>query len=388
MRYRSLHLLRSVKFLLLLWLGTAGIVAQARHVIYVANSDSHSISVFGFDLEANHLTLQQTVPVGGAVMPMALSSGELSPGELSLELPPGKSPGDKPLLYAATRSQPYQLLTFSIDPATGHLSERAAVPLTQNMANIALDASGRFLFAVSYSGNSLHLHPLNKQGVPLAESSVIPLGLHPHQVTADPANQFIYVSLLGSDRVDYFRLNKNASSVKTLEPAQTPALHTAPGSGPRHFVFSTTGEFLYLLNELAGSLQVYKRNARSGKASLLQSHLLTSATKKAWAADIHLTAGGRFIYATERSTSQLVGFSVDHRSGRLTPVGSWSTEQQPRAFSISPDGKWLAVVGQLSQRMSIYAIDQNSGQLRLLGAHSTGKNPAWVEIVELPKPAP
>lgn len=379
MRHRSLHLLRSVKFLLLLWLGTAGIVAQARNVIYVANSDSHSISVFGFDLESNHLTLQQTVPVGGAVMPMALSSGELSSG---------KSPGDKPLLYAATRSPPYQLLTFSIDPATGYLSERAVVPLTQNMANIALDASGRFLFAVSYSGNSLHLHPLNKQGVPLAESSVIPLGLHPHQVTADPANQFIYVSLLGSDRVDYFRLNKNASSVKTLEPAQTPALHTASGSGPRHFVFSATGEFLYLLNELAGSLQVYKRNARSGKASLLQSHLLTSATKKAWAADIHLTAGGRFIYATERSTSQLVGFSVDHRSGRLTPVGSWTTEQQPRAFSISPDGKWLAVVGQLSQRMSIYAIDQNSGQLRLLGAHSTGKNPAWVEIVELPKPAP
>ncbi len=382
MRYR-LRLLISVKFLLLLWLGTAGIFAQARSVIYVANSDSHSISVFDFDVETNRLTLQQTVPVGGAVMPMALSSGKLSSGNLHC----GKSPYDKRLLYVATRSQPYQLLAFLIDPATGYLHQRAVVPLTENMANISLDARGRFLFAVSYSGNSLNLYALNKYGVPLAESSVIELGLHPHQVTADPANQFLYVSLLGSDRVDYFRLNKKASTIKTLEPAQTPALHTTPGSGPRHFVFSASGEFLYLLSELTGSLDVYKRNARSGKANLLQSHLLTTA-KKAWAADIHLTASGRFIYATERSSSQLVGFSVDQYSGRLTPIGSWTTEQQPRAFNISPDGKWLAVVGQLSQRMSIYAIDQRSGQLRLLGAHSTGKNPAWVEIVDLPKPSP
>ena len=62
MRHRSLHLLRSVKFLLLLWLGTAGIVAQARNVIYVANSDSHAISVFGFDLEFNSAGFRETSP--------------------------------------------------------------------------------------------------------------------------------------------------------------------------------------------------------------------------------------------------------------------------------------------------------------------------------------
>jgi len=41
-------------------------------------------------------------------------------------------------------------------------------------------------------------------------------------------------------------------------------------------------------------------------------------------------------------------------------------------------------VGQLSHALSSYRIDARSGQLIKLKEYPMGKNPNWVEIVELP----
>ena len=41
-------------------------------------------------------------------------------------------------------------------------------------------------------------------------------------------------------------------------------------------------------------------------------------------------------------------------------------------------------VGQLSHAMSSYRIDGESGKLNKLKDYPMGKNPNWIEIVELP----
>ena len=62
-----------------------------------------------------------------------------------------------------------------------------------------------------------------------------------------------------------------------------------------------------------------------------------------------------------------------------------ATEAEPRGFAISPDGRFLVAVGQASHRLSRYAIDAASGKLELLASQPVGRNPNWVEIVELPR---
>lgn len=359
----ALHLHGLIKSLLLLWLSTAGFFCYAASVVYVANTDSHTISVFVLNETSGQLNLQQTLAVDGAVMPLALSP-------------------DRQLLYAAIRSTPYQLIVLGIDGVCGELSLRAKLPVADSMANISVDPAGRYLFAVSYAGNTLSSYPLNAQGIPSSPVQVLPTGNHPHQITIDPQHQFVYVSLLGEDRMDYFRVNHTLKSAP-LVPMNTPALHTASGAGPRHFVFSAQGLFLYLVNELNGTVQVYQRNANKGTATLLESHVLAEGVKP-WAADIHLTPNGNFLYASERTGSTISGFKVNRNTGRLSPISRWATEQQPRAFRITPDGRFLLVVGQLSQRMSVYAINPRSGELQLASTHQTGKNPAWIEVVNLP----
>ena len=102
---------------------------------------------------------------------------------------------------------------------------------------------------------------------------------------------------------------------------------------------------------------------------------------KRWAAGIHLTPDGKFLYASERTTSTLAAFKVDPKTGMLTPIDSFPTEKQPRGFNIDPTSRYLLSAGQLSNSMTAYAIDRATGKLTKLKEYPVGKNPNWVEIV-------
>jgi len=53
-------------------------------------------------------------------------------------------------------------------------------------------------------------------------------------------------------------------------------------------------------------------------------------------------------------------------------------------LNIDSSGRYLLAVGQLSHGMSSYAIDPATGKLTKLKEYPMGKNPNWVEIVDLP----
>ena len=77
-----------------------------------------------------------------------------------------------------------------------------------------------------------------------------------------------------------------------------------------------------------------------GKAVQVVNAMPPNAQLKPWAADIHLTPNGKFLYASERTTSTLSVFKVDAATGLLTQIDTVPTEQQPRAFEIDPTGKY------------------------------------------------
>jgi 6-phosphogluconolactonase len=353
------------KLLLSLVLGVMGAFCFAGTVVYVSNADSQDISVFRLNESAGHGTLLQTIAVGGAVMPMALSP-------------------DKTLLYAAVRSTPYRVVVFSIDQLTGALTQRGSAKLSDSMANISIDPDGRYLLAASYGGNKISVGLLDERGIPTSTAQVLATGINPHQITADPENKFVYVSLLGDDQLAYYAFNKTVGALKLMAK---PALTLPAGSGPRYFVFAPRSPFLYVLNELSGNVNVFQRDMDTGKAVLLETHSLlpAGAALKPWAADIHLTPDGQFLYASERSSNTLSGFKVNKQNGRLSLIKHWTTESQPRAFNISPNGRFLVVVGQTSNQMTVYLINPVTGELKPVDRKSVGMNPGWVEVISLPE---
>jgi 6-phosphogluconolactonase len=100
-----------------------------------------------------------------------------------------------------------------------------------------------------------------------------------------------------------------------------------------------------------------------------------------WAADVHMTPNGKFMYISERTSSSIGAFAVDGATGKLTYLSSTPTEKQPRGFAIDPKGRYLVATGEKSDTISVYAIDGSSGALTPIAKTPTGKGANWVEIV-------
>ena len=97
-----------------------------------------------------------------------------------------------------------------------------------------------------------------------------------------------------------------------------------------------------------------------------------------------MTPDGRFLYASERQTSTLIGFRIDTTNGFLAPIGRWTTETTPRGFAIDPRGRFLLAAGLDSNWLSVHAIDPEDGSLTPRGRYPVGAMPNWVEIIDLP----
>jgi 6-phosphogluconolactonase len=169
-----------------------------------------------------------------------------------------------------------------------------------------------------------------------------------------------------------------------IAPNSPAEIGTAPGAGPRHFVFHPNRRWLYLLNELDATVNAYAFDGASGLLSPLQTitAMPPDSQAKPSAADIHVTPDGKFLYASERSTSTLAAFRIDAQTGRLSPLGSTPTETQPRGFAIDPRSVFLLAVGQQSHHLTVYAIDRETGRLDERARYPMGQNPNWVEIVD------
>jgi 6-phosphogluconolactonase len=337
--------------------------ATSNAVAYVSNADSQDIRVLRLDRDKGAVQALQTVDTGGMVMPLALSP-------------------DKRFLYAALRSEPFSVATFAIDPRSGALTRVGTAPLPDSMANIMTDRTGRWLFAASYGGNKVSVSPIGADGIAGAAVSVLPTGKNAHAAIIDAANKNLLVTNLGSDQVLQFGFDAATGKLTPNTPA---AFATRAGAGPRHLVFHPDGKHAYLLYELDASLDLLAYDAQHGtlKAVKTWSTLPAGFTGKPWAADLHLTPDGKFLYTSERNSNTIAMWKVDAASGEVTLIGHQPTEKQPRGFQVDSTGQWLLAVGQASNGLTAYRIDPVSGKLTAAASLPMGKNPNWVEIVDV-----
>lgn len=338
-------------------------------ITYVGNADSQDISVVRI-LADGTLELVETARVPG-------------PSVAGPSLPLAISP-DRRRLVAGIRSEPYAAVSFDIDPHTGRLTHAGSGPLFDSMAYLSMDRTGQYLFGASYGGSRVTVNRIGSDGIVAPAQQVIATEPKAHAIIVDPTNRYVLHTSLGSDLIHQQRFDAISGRLTANSPytAAIPA-----GSGPRHLVFSPDARFVYVLGELDAAVHVLPWNAASGTlGATIQSvaALPEGFVDKPWAADIHVTPDGRFLYATERTGNSIAAFRVDADTGRLALAGITATETQPRGFAIDPSGRYLLAVGQLSDRMSSYAIDQAAGTLARVAELPVGRNPNWVEIVALP----
>ena len=361
----------------------AGMPAKAGTFVYVSNAADGDIGTYRMQ-PGGTLHPGARVKAAGVVGPMAVSP-------------------DRRFLYAAVRSQPFSVHAYAIDPGTGALAPLAVSPLADSFPYISLDKTGRYLFGASYHAHLVSVNAVGADGrVAARPLQLIPVGRNPHSIRTDESNRYVYVPTLGSDQMFQFAFEAKSGRLSSNTPA---VAQMQAGTGPRHFVTSADNRYLYALSELLGTVTTFALDAETGLLTEIGSasglppdaqlvpgtpRVAVGATSAGpsrnrdhdvWAADIHLTPDGKFLYVSERTGSTLGAFSVNAQTGKLTYLASTPVETQPRGFAIVPNGKFLVVCGEKSDTISVYAIDQARGALALLQKYPGGKGANWVEIV-------
>src|SRR5271165_1511705 len=220
---------------------------------------------------------------------------------------------------------------FAIDRETAKLtplqqvSSAGAAP-----AHISLDQTGHYVLVANYDSGNIAVFPVEKDGrlgsrtafVQHAGSSVNKdrqAGPHAHEIQTSNDNQFVLTADLGLDELLVYRFDPKTGSLTPNSPAFA---KVSPGSGPRHFSIAPSGKFVYLVNEMASTVDVFAFKADSGRLQELQtiSTLPASFKGENTTAEIELDAKARFLYVSNRGDDSIAVFAVDPHSGKISWV--------------------------------------------------------------------
>lgn len=138
--------------------------------------------------------------------------------------------------------------------------------------------------------------------------------------------------------------------------------HLRKGCGPRCGVFNARGTVFYLLTEKSCEIMVMGYDAKSGKLELRQT-VVMSADSFAAAADIHLSADGKWLYASMRRVDDGIFIYKVAGDGSIELAGHQPTGLHPRNFVITSCGRWLLVACRDSNVIEFYRRDAATGML-------------------------
>lgn len=368
-RFGRGSVLQRLLFCLLLVLAFAltALAADSKYLVFVGTytgKGSQGIYSYRFD------------PATGSLTTLGLAAETQNPSFLAAD-PQGR------FLYAVNEVNEFNgkptggVSSYEIDATSGKLKLLNQVSsMGPGPAHISLDQTGRFVLIANYDGGSVAAFPVlkdGKLGPPTAfqqqagssANKERQEGPHAHAIVASHDNRHVLAADLGADKVFIYRFDAEKGSLSTNDPA---FVETKPGSGPRHLAFGSSGGFLYLANELTGTLTVYEYNPRLGTLTPNQT---VSALPKDFhgdntEAEIAIDPRGKFLYVSNRgdATNNITVFSINAADGTLKFVQRVpSGGKLPRNFVIDPTGQWLLAANQDSNNIQIFRVDNSTGRL-------------------------
>ncbi|MBC7904226.1 MAG: lactonase family protein [Gemmatimonadaceae bacterium] len=302
---------------------------------------------------------------------------------------------DKKYVFAVNElggpKKPGEIAAYSFDKSLGKLSFISSQPSGgDHPCYVNIDKTGKWVIAGNYSGGSFSVLPFSDGilGKPVQTIQHTGSGpdasrqekAHVHSTVFSPDEKYLFVPDLGIDKVMTYSFDSQSGTVK---PAAEPFTPTAPGAGPRHFDFHPNGKFAYLVNEMKGMVSAYKYSA--GTLRLLQTIGMLPKDFKGeiGSADIHVSPDGKFLYASNRGTSNTIVIYRIAKDGRLTLAGHESTKgKTPRNFNFDPTGKFLLVANQNSDDIVIFKRDLKTGLLADTGNRINVGKPVCIKWID------
>ncbi len=249
-------------------------------------------------------------------------------------------------------------------------------------AYLELHPSGRAAYIANDAGGSISTFDIHADGTlagPVSHFQYQGHGpnikrqeaAHAHSALLSPDARFLLVNDLGLDQIHIYRVDPKRPSM--LTPNTSDAWHARPGVGPRHLAFTPDGCTALNVNEIDSSIDVLAWNASDGVLTTVGqpvSTLLDGFKGENTAAEILVSADGRFVYASNRGEDSVVVFAIHpsknkgDNSPALTFVQRISCGgKTPRHITLSPDGRSLLAANQGSASIVVFSRDSSTGRL-------------------------
>jgi len=323
----------------------------------------------------------------GKLTPMGLAGESANPSFVAID-------ASGRYLYAVNELSSFDgkkggaVSAFAINRRTGKLKFLNQVA-SHGMAPcfVAVDKTGHYVMVANYSSGTVAVFKVNKNGslgettadVQQTGSSVDPKRQtrpYAHMINVSPDNRFALSCDLGTDQVLVYHFDAKNGTLTADDP---PYSKVNPGSGPRHFVFSPNGRYVYVISEMGSNVTVFSYKPSTGGLHKLQTLSALPADfkgKESDSAEIAVLPNGKFVYGSNRGHDSIAVFKVAPGKGMLTPI-QWAPVEgkEPRNFTIDPTGHWLIAANQDSNNITVFRINDKNGKLTYTG-----------ESIDLPAP--
>lgn len=321
----------------------------------------------------------------GGFAEVSIAKGLTNPSFLSISK-------DKKYLYTLGGMRGDSVRALAIDPQTHLLKFINGQPLngSSGAAHLEVDKTGKWVIVGNYGSGSISVLPVESNGglgkviqtIQLEGKSIVADRQdkpHVHSINIASNNKDVFVPDLGTDKIMTYALN-DASGM--LSPGAIPFTNANPGSGPRHFTFHPNGKLAYVVQELDATITAFRYT--EGKLDSFQTikMLPDDYTGRKWAADIHISPDGKFLYASNRGHESIALFSIDKKSGQLSFIEHQLVHgKTPRNFVIDPTGNFLLVANQESDNIVIFKRNKKTGQLTYIDNEIKVSQPVCLKFI-------
>ncbi|UJL46323.1 lactonase family protein [Virgibacillus sp. NKC19-16] len=313
-----------------------------------------SEGIYGFGLDTEAGTLTDTHVAARVGSPTYLTVSE-----------------DNRYLYSVAQDDKLGgVAAFEID------KEGALQPINRELKEGAppchLDIFQNELVTANYHEGTVELSNVTQQGaVEQVSSKVQDEGNGPHKrqekphmhfAGYTPDGKYVVAADLGTDELATYK-------VEDGNFIHSNTFHTEPGSGPRHIVFHPSGKTAYLLTELSSEVIVLDYNADEGSFTQKQTirAIPEDFTETNDASAIHISSDGRFLYTGNRGHNSIVVFQVNEESDELTFVEHTPTGGEwPRDFVLDPSEAFIIASNQHTGNLVLFSRDKETGRLTQL----------------------
>ncbi|WP_229216381.1 lactonase family protein [Dyadobacter sp. 3J3] len=341
---------------------------KTREILYIGTYTQKGEGIYVYDFDRSTMSFKE----------LQVLTNKNSPS--FLEFHPNKK-----FLYSANEDN-NTISSYKIDQVTAKLTpinEKSSVG--KGPCHVSVDPKGRFIYVSNYGSGLLAVYLLNADGSigeladQIQDKGSASQKPHMHSVIPSADGKFIYASDLGIDRIMVYMVDQKTGK---LTPGAVPYAEVKAGDGPRHFAIHPNGNFGYSACELNSVVNVFQIVKNTGALVPIESVSMLPADfkGKSFAADIHFSPDGKFLYASNRGHESIVVYAVDAKTGKLTTVGFPETHgKHPRNFMVDAKGELVIVTNRDNNNVVFFKRNAETGLLTYLNKEISIPTPVCVK---------